>query len=167
MGVGGTMLQIYAVTSFDCMDVSNLAAAMRSIERSSGKDGETMSEDANTRSLLSSVQRYFNLMYDCDVSVFDTVFRPSAQLHGFRDGEMTMWPVQAYKDILSKRQSPKSQNAPREDEILLVDFASDTQALVKAKVRIGAMSFTDYLVFHRIGNDWLITSKAYHVNGAK
>jgi hypothetical protein len=111
------------------------------------------------------VQRYFNLMYDWDVSAFDRVFRPSAQLNGFRDGEMTMWPVQTYKDILSKRQSPKSQNALREDEVLLVDFASDTQALVKAKVRIGAMSFTDYLVFHRIGNDWLITSKAYHVNG--
>ena len=68
-----------------------------------------------------------------------------------------------YKDILSKRQSPKSQNAPREEEVLLIDFASATQALVKLRVRIGATRFVDYLTFHRFGDDWLITSKAYHV----
>ena len=75
---------------------------------------------------------------------------------------MTVWPADTYKDILSKRQSPKSQNAAREEQVLLIDFASPTQALVKVRVRIGAMTFTDYLTYHRLGDDWLITSKAYH-----
>lgn len=123
-----------------------------------------MSENAATRNLLEAVQRYFDLMYDCDVSTFDRVFRPSAQLHGFREGEMTVWPAETYKDILSKRQSPKSQNAPREEQVLLVDFASVTQALAKVRVRIGATHFVDYLTYHRIGSEWLITSKAYHVD---
>jgi hypothetical protein len=118
---------------------------------------------AATTSLLEAIQRYFNLMYDCDVSIFDRVFRSTAQLHGFREGQMTMWTADAYKDILSKRQSPKSQKAPREEHILLIDFASETQALAKVKVRIGATLFIDYLTYHFIGKDWIITSKAYNV----
>lgn len=126
-----------------------------------------MTEQVATESLLGAVQRYFNLMYDCDISNFDRVFRSSAQLHGFRDGQMTVWPADTYKDILSKRESPKSQNAPREEQILLMDFASPTQALVKVRVRIGPTSFTDYLTYHRIDGEWLITSKAYHVEGSR
>jgi hypothetical protein len=121
-----------------------------------------MAENDGTRGLLDAVRRYFDLMYDCDVTNFARVFRPTAQLHGFREGEMTMWDAGTYKDVLSKRQSPKSQNAPREEELLLIDFASATQALVKLRVRIGATRFIDYLTFHRFGDDWQITSKAYH-----
>lgn len=121
-----------------------------------------MSENAAADNLLGAVQRYFDLMYECDIETFDQVFRTSAQLHGFREGQMTVWPAETYRDILSKRQSPKSQNAPREEQVLLMDFASATQALVKVRVRIGPTLFTDYLTYHRIGGDWLITSKAYH-----
>ena len=122
-----------------------------------------MAEIAATTGLSDAVQRYFDLMYDCDVTRFGRVFRPTAQLHGFRQGEMMMWDAATYKDVLSKRQSPKSQNAPREEEVLLIDFASTTQALVKVRVRIGPTRFVDYLTFHRFGDEWLITSKAYHV----
>lgn len=115
------------------------------------------------RELLEAVQRYFDLMYDCDTSRFDHVFRSTAQLHGFREGQMTMWPAQAYKDILASRQSPKALGAPREEQILLVDFASRTQALVKVRVRINTIVFVDYLTYHRIDGEWLITAKGYHV----
>src|SRR5215204_6439861 len=51
----------------------------------------------------------------------------------------------------------------REDEILLVGFASTTQALVKVRVRLSAMVFVDHLTWHRIDGRWLITSKGFHV----
>jgi hypothetical protein len=113
--------------------------------------------------LTQAVQRYFDLMYDSDVTRFDGVFRASAQLHGFREGQMTMWPAATFKEIIAGRPSPKSQSAPREEEILLVDFASVDQALVKVRVRINAVVFVDHLIYHRIDGDWLITSKAFHV----
>jgi hypothetical protein len=78
--------------------------------------------------LTQAVQRYFDLMYDGDTARFDRVFRSTAQLHGFREGQMSMWPAPQYKEILAGRPSPKSLNAPREEEILFVDFASPTQA---------------------------------------
>ncbi len=123
-----------------------------------------MSDSASLELLLPAVQRYFDLMYDCDVSKFARVFWTTAQLHGFRDGNMTVWPYDTYKDVLSTRKSPKSQNAPREENVLLVDFASASQALVKVRVRIGATHFIDYLTYHLIEGEWLITSKAYHVD---
>jgi hypothetical protein len=122
-----------------------------------------MTSGSGMQSLADAVQRYFDLMYDCDTSRFDRVFRPTAQLHVFREGAMTMWPAQQYKEILASRASPKSVNAPRQEEVLLMDFASPTQALVKVRVRINTITFVDYLTYHCIDGEWLITGKGYHV----
>ena len=116
-----------------------------------------------THELTRAVQRYFDLMYDSDTSRFDRVFRSSARLHGFREGEMTMWPAQTFRQMLEGRPSPQALKAPRQEEILLMDFASADQAVVKVRVRINTTVFVDYLTYHRIDGDWLITSKAYHV----
>ena len=116
-----------------------------------------------TAALLAAVERYLDLMFDNDVSRFDEVFAQSAQLHGLRDGELRLLPAQDYKEALASRPSPKSKNAPRQQEVLLVDFASPTQALVKVRVRINAILYVDYLSYHRVDGDWLITSKAFHV----
>ena len=122
-----------------------------------------MDDASRVQGLTQAVQRYFDLMYDSDTSRFDHVFWSSAQLHGFRDGRISMWPAQTFKEVLAGRPSPKSVNAPREEEILLMDFASANQAVVKVRVRINAVVFVDHLTYHRIDGEWLITAKAYHV----
>ena len=66
--------------------------------------------------LTQAVRRYFDLMYDLDVSRFDGVFRTTAQLHGIRHGEMRLLTAQAYRDALVRAPSPKSQNAPRHEK---------------------------------------------------
>jgi hypothetical protein len=122
--------------------------------------------NTTAQELTAAIQLYLDLMYDCDVSKFDRVFRATSQLHGFRDGTMTCWPAAQYKEILAGRQSPKSLGAPREEQILLLDVASPTQALAKVRVRINQNVFVDYLTYHRIDGAWLITSKAYHLESA-
>jgi Putative lumazine-binding len=117
----------------------------------------------DVQGLGQAVQRYFDLMYDSDVSRFERVFRPTAQLHGLRDGKLTMLTAEAFKALIASRPSPRSVNAPREEEILLMDFASATQALVKVRVRINTIVFVDYLTYHHVDGDWLITAKGYHV----
>ncbi len=112
--------------------------------------GASAADRSDIAALLEAVQEYFDLMHDCDLSRFDRVFAPSVQLHGFRDGAMVCWSAQAYRDVLAKRQSPKSLGTPRADEILLVDLAAATQAFVKVRVRITSMIFVDYLTWHRI-----------------
>lgn len=124
---------------------------------------EPVLDPSSLAALLESVQEYFELMHDCDLSRFDRVFASSVQLHGFRDGAMVCWSAQTYRDILAKRQSPKSLGAPRADEILLIDLAAATQAFVKVRLRISSSVFVDYLTWHRIDGRWLITSKGFHL----
>jgi hypothetical protein len=113
--------------------------------------------------LLEAVERYFALMYDCDVSRFDQVFAPSAQLHGLRGGELHIIPAADYRKRLASRTSPQSNDAPRLQEVLLVDFASPTQAIVKVRVRIDRQQYLDHLSWHCIGGAWRITAKSFHV----
>jgi DNA-dependent RNA polymerase auxiliary subunit epsilon len=122
-----------------------------------------MTKQSGIQALMQAVQQYFNLMYDSDVSHFDRVFRPTAQLHGLRDGKMRMLTAQAYREILAGAPSPRSQGARREEEILLVDITSPSQALAKVRVRIYTIVYVDYLSYHHVDDEWLISSKAFHV----
>jgi hypothetical protein len=114
-------------------------------------------------SLLAAVERYFDLMFDSDVSRFEQVFAPSAQLHGLRDGALRLLRAQEYKQALASGPSPQAKNAPRQQEILLVDFACPTQAVVKVRVRIDTVLYLDYLSYHCIDDAWLITAKSFHI----
>ena len=122
-----------------------------------------MPDRTSYHSLLDAVERYFDLMFDSEVLRFDQVFASSAQLHGLRDQNLRVLSSQDYKNVLASGPSPKSRNAPRQQEILLVDFASPTQAVVKVRVRIDTLLYLDYLSYHRINNAWLITAKSFHV----
>lgn len=122
-----------------------------------------MPDRTTANALLDAVERYFDLMFDSDVSRFEHVFAPSAQLSGLRDGNLRLLSAQEYRNVLVSGPSPKSKNAPRQQEILLVDFASPAQAVVKVRVRIDTLVYLDYLSYHRINEAWLITAKSFHV----
>jgi hypothetical protein len=122
-----------------------------------------MTDRSTLQSLLDAVGRYFDLMFDYDIARFDEVFAPTAQLHGLRDGALRVLTAQDYKGVLAAGPSPKSKNAARQREILLVDCASPTQALLKVRVRIDTVLYLDYLSYHRLDGTWLITAKSFHV----
>ena len=122
-----------------------------------------MTKTTGVQTLPQAVQQYFDLMYNADVSNFDRVFRPTAQLHGLRDGKMRMLTALDYRGILTSAPSPKTQGANREEEILLLDFTSPDQALAKVRVRINTIVYVDYLNYHRVDGEWLVSSKSFHV----
>jgi Putative lumazine-binding len=124
-----------------------------------------MTDTATYASLIAAVERYFEMMFDYDVGCFDEVFAPTAQLHGLRDGALRILTANQYRALLAAGPSPQSKNAPRHQAILLIDFASASQALVKVRVRIDVTMYVDYLSFHRIDNAWLITAKSFHIDG--
>jgi hypothetical protein len=122
-----------------------------------------MTDSTTHKSLIAAVEQYFEMMFDSDVGRFNRVFAPTAQLHGLRDGNLRILPAGEYRELLASNPSPKSQNAPRQQEILLVDFASPSQALVKVRVRIDTILFVDYLSYHHIDGTWLVTAKSFHI----
>jgi hypothetical protein len=122
-----------------------------------------MTDATTIASLVAATENYFETMFDSDLERFDRVFAPTAHLHGLRDGNLRILPAAEYRKLLASTPSPKSKNAPRQQEILLIDFASPTEALVKVRVRIDTLLYVDYLLFHRIDDAWRITAKSFHV----
>jgi Putative lumazine-binding len=122
-----------------------------------------MTDAATHKSLIAAVEQYFEMMFDSDVGRFDRIFAPSAQLHGLRDDNLRVLPDAEYRKLLASNPSPKSKNAARHQEILLVDVASPSQALVKVRVRIDTNLYVDYLSFHLVGGSWLVTAKSFHI----
>ncbi|MBV8923883.1 MAG: nuclear transport factor 2 family protein [Bradyrhizobium sp.] len=122
-----------------------------------------MSEQPALAPLLDAVERYFALMYDNDLSRFDQVFAPSAQLHGLRDGKLRILKAEDYRNILASNSSPKAKGAPRLQEVLLIDIASPTQAMVKVRVRIDTLQYLDHLAWHKVDGAWRVTAKSFHV----
>jgi hypothetical protein len=122
-----------------------------------------MTDPTLVDSLSAAIQLYFDLHYTSDTAGFDRVFRATAQLHGLRDGTLVTWSADTYRRVIEGRPSPRSLGAPREDEILLIDLAAPTQALVKLRVRVNTTVFVDYLTYHRVDGAWLVTNKAFHI----
>lgn len=116
--------------------------------------------------LAQAIQRYLDLCQDNDISRFDRVFRPTAQLHGFVEGALKKTTAAEFRDGFLSRPSPVSQGSKRAEEILLMDFASDTQAMTKLRLRINDTIYVDYLTWHRVDGEWLITAKGFHIETA-
>lgn len=93
--------------------------------------------------LTEAIQKYFDLMHDCNIANFAEVFSPTAQLHGHRDGKMMCWPADEYKEVLKARQSPLSLGSPRQDSVLFIDIGSASRAFAKVEVRIHADIYHD------------------------
>ena len=124
------------------------------------------SASSSLHQLIPAIERYFELMYDCDVSKFYDVFHETAALNGIRDGKMTVWPAAHYREVLATRKSPKSLNAQRGEKILLTDIVSDDQAFAKVRVIINGTTFVDYLTYLKVADNWKIAFKAYHVEAS-
>jgi Putative lumazine-binding len=115
------------------------------------------------QTIASAINGYFDLMYDADDDRFPDVFHGACLVHGMRDGRLTAWSASEFRDVIRSRPSPRAMKSPREQAILSVEQVAPDLAAARVRVRIGQTCFVDCLVFHRIDERWLITSKAFHV----
>jgi len=122
-----------------------------------------MTDAAAQHALLAAVDAYFETVFDADLARFDRLFAPTAMLHGLRDGALRVLSAADYRSLLASNLSPKAKGAPRQQEILLLDFTSAEQALVKVRVRIDQVLYLDYLAFHRLDGAWRLTAKSFHI----
>jgi hypothetical protein len=113
-------------------------------------------------SVARTVQQYFEVVFSNDLDLFDLTFHERAQLHGFAtNGSLVVWSARDYREVLSKRPSPKSLGAMREEETVQVDVASDSHAFAKVRVRINQTVFIDYLTMLKVDHCWRIVSKTF------
>lgn len=86
-------------------------------------------------------------------------FLPTAHIEGIRNGVFTSWTVDEY--VRGFRGQPASDEASRVRIIDVVDV-SGTAAMVKATLKHGATTFTDYFVLLKVDGQWKIANKVYN-----
>jgi len=113
--------------------------------------------------LLGAVDVYFRALHTCDVELLDSVFHPASSLFDGDEGTITVDPYPAWREVVANRPSPASVGQDRDDEIIVVDWLSDTAAMVRVRLRVLDSIFVDQLSFVDGPDGWRIVAKAWHL----
>lgn len=114
-----------------------------------------------TPELAAAVQRYFDVLYECDLDKFDRLFLSACSLFTVTNGALQVLSAAAYREVLATRSSPKSLGQPREESVIASFALSEDIALLRVRVRIGPKVFQDHLNFVRSDGDWKLAAKLY------
>jgi len=123
--------------------------------------GEKMSEDKNK--ISEAIQLYFDSMYESSEEKVRQVFHKDAKITGYMQGSLMEQSVDSFaKFVASQTPSAAEKNEEKLLETLSLEVVGSTAV---AKVRDGylGMVFQDTLSFLKIGDDWVIYNKLFHV----
>ncbi|MBK49466.1 MAG: hypothetical protein CL768_00285 [Chloroflexi bacterium] len=120
-----------------------------------------MSEDKNK--ISEAVQLYFDSMYESSEEKVRQVFHKDAKITGYLNGNLSEQSVDSFAEfVASQLPSPAEKNEDKLLEILSIEIAGSTAVAIVRDGYIG-MVFKDTLSFLKIGEDWVIYNKLYHV----
>ena len=116
-------------------------------------------EDEDVRQINQVIGRYFRAHATANADTMRAAFLPTAHIEGIRNGVFTSWTVDQYVAIF--RGTPAQDESSRTRVIDVID-KTGTAAMVKATLKHGATTFTDYFVLLKADGKWLIANKVYH-----
>ena len=123
--------------------------------------GDKMSEDKNK--ISEAIQLYFDSMYESSEEKVRQVFHKDAKITGYMQGSLMEQSVDSFaKFVASQAPSAAEKNEEKLLETLSLEIAGSTAV---ARVRDGyiGMVFHDTLSFLKVGDDWVIYNKLFHV----
>ena len=123
--------------------------------------GEKMSEDKNK--ISEAIQLYFDSMYESSEEKVRQVFHKDAKITGYMQGSLMEQSVDSFaKFVASQAPSAAEKSEEKLLETLSLEIAGSTAV---ARVRDGyiGMVFQDTLSFLKVGDDWVIYNKLFHV----
>lgn len=115
--------------------------------------------------ILKLLNKYFDLLYKGDIDLINQLFLPEAHVYNMTNDSVVAIDRDQFHERIASRESPESQNKHREDRILSIDIAGPTIALAKVDLFILPRGhYTDYLSLLKVGNNWKIASKVFHMD---
>ena len=109
------------------------------------------------------LQRYFDLLYTCDMRLFDEVFHPCALYATADETPLLHRDMATYRDVLTRRERGAVRGDSRHDIIDAIEFAGDNTAFARVRCSIGPRHFVDLLSLVRSNGRWQIISKIFHI----
>ena len=116
-------------------------------------------EDDDIKQINQVIGRYFRGHATANADTMRAAFLPTAHIEGIRNGAFTSWTVDQY--VANFRGTPAQDESSRTRVIDVIDKVG-TAAMVKATLKHGATTFTDYFVLLKSDGKWLIANKVYH-----
>lgn len=117
--------------------------------------------------IQSALNRYFDVMYECDMAKFDAVFHPACSLFTAGGASLVVRPFQTYREEMEARTSPKSLGQTRAMEsIVKIDMLSQDLAMAQVRVQIHDKLFADNLNLVQVSGNWMVVAKIYHCIGS-
>src|SRR5687768_2939993 len=116
-------------------------------------------DDADTQQIRQVIGTYFRGHATANADTMRAAFLPTAHIEGIRNGVFTSWTVDQY--VANFRGTPAQDESSRTRVVDVIDKVG-TAAMVKATLKHGATTFTDYFVLLKSDGKWLIANKVYH-----
>lgn len=117
--------------------------------------------DYGLEGIQQVLERYFEALYTGDVGMFRAIFHPRAMLYCSVGSPTVILSVDEYMNIVANRAAPAQSNAPRRDEILLMDRPTPITAHARVRELFGPKQFTDDLGLILEDGAWKIVSKIW------
>lgn len=120
--------------------------------------------DALNDDILAVVRAYLEAMAGADAEKLRGAFHPSASIIGNYQGEVEWLSLDAFVAAVLDAGPAAVGHSPYWD-IASVDRTPDS-AVVRVTDDFAGMRFTDHLSLLKIGPDWRIVNKLYHLHAA-
>ena len=116
--------------------------------------------------IQSALNKYFDVMYECDMAKFDAVFHPACSLFTVGGASLVVRPFKTYREEMAARTSPKSLGQTRAlESIVKIDLLSQDLAMAQVRVQIHDKLFADNLNLVQVDGNWMVVAKVYHCVG--
>ncbi len=113
--------------------------------------------------IRQTIQIYFDSMHYSSKDKVEQAFHPSAMITGVFGGDFTEMTRDAFGDFVASQQpSPKEKGDEERLDILSIDIAGET-AVARVRDDYLGYTFLDTLSLVKIGGQWSIYNKLYHI----
>ena len=116
------------------------------------------------QAIADVIQVYFDCMYESDADKAHAAFHPNARITGYLNGDLAEMSVADFAGFVASQPSAKEAGAPARLDILSCEIAGDT-AVTRVRDDYIGLTFLDTLSLLRVGDEWKIYNKLFHVEG--
>ena len=117
------------------------------------------------KAIESTIQTYFECMYESSAEKAHAAFHPGARITGFMENGLAEMSVDEFAGFVASQQpSAKGKGETARLDILSVEVAGET-AVARVRDDYLGLTFLDTLSLLRTDGEWRIYNKLFHVEG--
>jgi hypothetical protein len=114
----------------------------------------------DTQLITKIVNLYFNGTYYGNPDQLNCAFHADAHITGNLNGKIYDWTLTDFIERVTAQPTSDKKGEKYDKEIIFMDITNNA-AMVKARVAVGGLVFTDYITLLKINDQWSIRNKGF------